>query len=291
MKKEKAKRSSFVFYDSFAQAIQMCPEEDQLELFKGIADYALNYKEHKFESTYSQLAWALIKPQLDANWSRYLNGCKGAVFGGKGGNPNFKKGQTNPYYPKHNPEDIPEDNPKITPNENENVNVNVNVNGGTGRETVEKKPVSTSRAFKKPSIEEVSAYVAQIGANIDAANFVDFYDSKGWMVGTSHMKDWKAAVRTWQRKRLNNMASSTTCQQTPQPTEDPQIASFKSWASLNTPYIFSRMVTHDYYEMQRIAENRAISQILSAMEKDHFKGDILPEFKIRYNLLEAAGSK
>lgn len=290
MKKEKAKRSSFVFYDSFAQAIQMCPEKDQLELFKGIADYALNYKEHKFQSTYSQLAWALIKPQLDANWSRYLNGCKGAVFGGKGGNPNFKKGQTNPYYHKHNPEDIPEDNPKITPNENVNVNENVNENnnGGTGRETVEKKPVSTSRAFKKPSIGEVSAYIQEIGASIDASDFVDFYDSKGWMVGSNHMKDWKAAVRTWQRKRLNNMTEKTPSQTQ---TEDPHIASFKSWAALNTPYIYSRMKSHDFYEIKRIAESKAVSQILSLMEKDHFVGEILPEFKNRYSQWEAGALK
>lgn len=281
MKKEKAKRSSFVFYDSFAQAIQMCPEEDQLELFKGIADYALNYKEHKFESTYSQLAWALIKPQLDANWRRYLNGCKG---GAPMCNENARK------QPKNNQETT-----KKQPNENVNVNANANVddnnNGGTGRETVEKKPVSTSRAFKKPSIEEVSAYITEIGASIDASDFVDFYDSKGWMIGTSHMKDWKAAVRTWKRKRLNNMASSTTYQQTPQPTEDPQIASFKSWASQNTPYIYSQMSSHDFYEIKRIAESKAVSQILSLMEKDHFGGEILPEFKSRYNLWEAAGRR
>ena len=177
---------------------------------------------------------------------------------------------------------------------------NLEQNGTNGSDSVsdndsvsdiQKEKNKEKKGFKKPSIEEVSAYVTQIGASIDASDFVDFYDSKGWMIGTSHMKDWKAAVRTWKRKRLNNMASSTTCQQTPQPTEDPQIASFKSWASQNTPYIYSQMSSHDFYEIKRIAESKAVSQILSLMEKDHFGGEILPEFKSRYNLWEAAGRR
>ena len=39
--------------------------------------------------------------------------------------------------------------------------------------------------------------------NIDAENFLDFYESKGWMVGKNKMKDWKAAVRTWEKKNYN----------------------------------------------------------------------------------------
>ena len=35
---------------------------------------------------------------------------------------------------------------------------------------------------------------------MDASTFIDFYTSKGWMVGKNKMKDWKAAVRTWERK-------------------------------------------------------------------------------------------
>jgi hypothetical protein len=36
---------------------------------------------------------------------------------------------------------------------------------------------------------------------VDADAFVDFYESKGWLVGKNKMKDWKAAVRTWERNR------------------------------------------------------------------------------------------
>lgn len=54
--------------------------------------------------------------------------------------------------------------------------------------------------FLPPSVADVSAYCAERGNGIDAQRFVDFYAAKGWMIGKNHMKDWKAAVRTWERK-------------------------------------------------------------------------------------------
>lgn len=54
--------------------------------------------------------------------------------------------------------------------------------------------------FRPPTAEEVGAYAEGQGLAIDAASFVDFYASKGWKVGSSAMKDWKAAVRNWCRR-------------------------------------------------------------------------------------------
>ena len=53
--------------------------------------------------------------------------------------------------------------------------------------------------FTKPTVDEVRAYCKERGNNIDAQAFIDFYESKGWMIGKNHMKDWRAAVRTWER--------------------------------------------------------------------------------------------
>lgn len=58
--------------------------------------------------------------------------------------------------------------------------------------------------FKPPTVEEVSAYLNEKGYDIDPEAFVDFYASKGWKVGNSPMKDWKAAVGTWVRRRKND---------------------------------------------------------------------------------------
>lgn len=59
--------------------------------------------------------------------------------------------------------------------------------------------VSDTRAarFTPPSADDVSAYVQAQGYHVNAERFVAFYEQKGWMVGKNHMKDWKAAVRSW----------------------------------------------------------------------------------------------
>ena len=54
--------------------------------------------------------------------------------------------------------------------------------------------------FQKPTVDEVREYVSEMGYHINPNDFVDFYESKGWLVGKTPMKDWKAAVRNWESK-------------------------------------------------------------------------------------------
>lgn len=54
-----------------------------------------------------------------------------------------------------------------------------------------------------PKIEMVQAYISEHGYNVDAQSFMDFYDSKGWFVGRNKMKDWQAAVRTWNKNEYS----------------------------------------------------------------------------------------
>ena len=72
---------------------------------------------------------------------------------------------------------------------------------------VAKAPLSCKR-FVKPTLEEVKEYCLNRKNNIDAQQFIDFYESKGWKVGNQHMKDWKACVRTWeQRNKVENKST------------------------------------------------------------------------------------
>ncbi|HOR79076.1 MAG TPA: hypothetical protein PLG04_09865, partial [Anaerolineaceae bacterium] len=61
------------------------------------------------------------------------------------------------------------------------------------------------KRFEKPSLADVQAYCAERGNSVDAQKFVDYYESNGWRVGKNPMKDWRAAVRTWER---NNQQSN-----------------------------------------------------------------------------------
>lgn len=58
--------------------------------------------------------------------------------------------------------------------------------------------------FKPPTHEELKAYLLEKALNIDADQFIDFYESKGWYVGKNKMKCWKAAVRTWAKRGNHN---------------------------------------------------------------------------------------
>lgn len=74
-----------------------------------------------------------------------------------------------------------------------------------------------SSRFVKPTVEEVADYCKERNNGIDAQYFVDFYESKGWMVGKTKMKSWKASVRTWEKNNkervgyANNKSNKKRC--------------------------------------------------------------------------------
>ena len=90
--------------------------------------------------------------------------------------------------PQKNHRGTSEEHQRNTNNNINNIN-NINKKGG--------KP---QRVFVPPTLEEVSVYCKERNNGIDAQAFIDFYSSKGWMIGKNKMKDWKAAVRTWERR-------------------------------------------------------------------------------------------
>lgn len=65
-----------------------------------------------------------------------------------------------------------------------------------------------SKRFSPPTVEEVEEYCIERGNAVDAQSFVDFYESKGWYVGKTKMKDWKASVRTWEKNQQHNRNES-----------------------------------------------------------------------------------
>lgn len=77
--------------------------------------------------------------------------------------------------------------------EKESNNINV-----ITKEKVTEEP--KKKGFVKPTLEEVQAYIKEQRFIVNAETFIDYYESNGWKVGKNPMKDWKAAVRTWEQK-------------------------------------------------------------------------------------------
>lgn len=82
----------------------------------------------------------------------------------------------------------------------------------------EKNEKNNIKRFTPPTYEQVSSYCLERNNNVDAHRFVDHYEANGWMRGKTKMKDWKAAVRFWERsngggsKTNNNNLGHMDCE-------------------------------------------------------------------------------
>ena len=96
---------------------------------------------------------------------------------------------------------------------------------------------SKRKRFVKPTLSEIEQYCIERNNNVNAEQFFDYYESNGWKVGKNSMKDWKAAVRTWERSEyrktnskknskedainvVNNLMNKLGGVETEQPTTD-----------------------------------------------------------------------
>ena len=128
-----SKRDSYIFYRSFFEAVSELPDSDQLSIYKAISEYSLNFNEVDLKGL-PKTIFTLIKPQLEANNRRFLNGTKG-------GKP---------------PKEVTKPKPK--PNQNETkpeANSNVNVNGNVNNNDNNNNNIPTEEVFIAYAIEQV----------------------------------------------------------------------------------------------------------------------------------------
>jgi hypothetical protein len=167
------KRDTFIFYRSFYEAIIELPEENRCEIFNAIADYSLNFKDPNL-SGISKTVWILIKPQLDANNKRFLNGKK----------PKTKRKTEAKQKQKES---------KTEANNNNNNNNNNNV----GKHLFKNSPLYD----KKYYLDKIKETDFNINKPIDYGAYwysmFDYSEQNGKMY-----KDWLATARTWIRRDI-----------------------------------------------------------------------------------------
>lgn len=159
-------RNSFVFYRSFNEAMAELSESDQLTLYRAIVGYGLDGQEASFDSSYLRMAWKLIKPQLDANWRRYENGCKGGAPVGSRNNPSGRRGNQ------------PRTNQELTKNKrNDNDNDNVNVDNKESTIVPKKDELSLpAKSSMKQKQEAMLKHKAEFKEEL--SKFVGLYSSE-----------------------------------------------------------------------------------------------------------------
>lgn len=180
-------RNQFTFYKSYYDAISLLPEGDQAAVIMAVAAYALYEIEPDLEGVPASV-FTLIRPTLDA-------GRRKAESGRTGGKISKRKAKDKQTVSK------PEAKDKQTVREKEKeVEIEKELEIDILKEKDIKKKSSTPSRFTPPTVDEIRAYCAERGNDVDPDRFYDFYASKGWRVGQNPMRDWRAAVRTWERR-------------------------------------------------------------------------------------------
>ena len=189
-------KKSFVMYESWGAAIEKMSNEQAGELIKAIYAYQKD-PDAVPEDPALAFVFELIKQQLDADSQRYKEACAArSEAGKKGGRPKANASDKKQMVSAESKKSkCFSEKAKKADNDNEYDNDLKKENTIDGVK---------EKRFAPPTLENVSEYCLEMGyTNVDAARFIDFYTSNGWMVGKNRMKDWKAAVRNWDRREKN----------------------------------------------------------------------------------------
>lgn len=176
-------------YISYLESLAPFSNEEIGRIVKAMLTYAATGEVPQFDGN-ERFIWPTLKAQIDRDEAAYQERCeKNRANGAKGGRPPKKQTvilETEGFSEK--PKKAKE---KEKEKEKEN-------------DSIEADKPPTRHLFSPPSVEEVQAYCVEKGYNVDPERFVDYYTSNGWKVGRNPMKDWKAAVRSWERKEKPN---------------------------------------------------------------------------------------
>ena len=178
-------RESFVFH---AEYIADLPDDYKADFAMYAINYALNDEQPPLmQGTLEYSLWAKIERRIDQEREKYERVKEKRAAAGRkhtGNQYNAPKAESPQVPEKETSAEVPAE----------------------GTETAKPAPKAEKPKvpqFVKPTVEEIDGYCKERRNGLDAQQFFDFYESKGWKVGTAKMKDWRASVRTWEQRRKN----------------------------------------------------------------------------------------
>jgi hypothetical protein len=178
-------KKSFMAYVDWGEIFNQLDDDQAGRLAKHLFAY-VNDEDPQSEDAIINLAFTPIKQQLKRDLVKWEERAeRSRSNGSKGGRP-----------PKEEkPSGFSGLSEKPGKPDTVDVTVTVDVDDTVKEKVIKKKP----SGFQRPTLEEITAYCSERGNTIDPAAWLDHYESNGWKVGRNAMKDWKAAVRTWER--------------------------------------------------------------------------------------------
>ena len=220
---------SFVFYGTWEEQLECLDPATRVQFLEAIINYGLHEEEPDFTGL-AQALWIGIKNDMDNAKARRIKNIENGKLGGRPETPQEiqegicedlenglmqkeiaeKRGVSQQTVSNIKSKVFATKYQKPTPNtKNLDVDVDVDVDGNVdvkGNSGTIAPQAPPKRRFVKPTVDEIRAYCAERKNNIDAQYFWDYYEARGWKAGgRSAMKDWRAAVRTWEK---NNFQTS-----------------------------------------------------------------------------------
>ena len=188
-------RDSFVLYVRYLENIEILSMEQRGMLLTALMNYVAGHDIPEMDGM-TRMAYSFIKSQMDRDFEKYDEVCRKRAESGKlGGRPKKANGFTEKQEKAKKANGFSEKQ-KNPDNEYDHDNDH-------DKENIKRK------IFSPPTVDDVKAYCTERGNKVDPQSFVYFYESKGWMIGKNRMKDWKAAVRTWERSETKTRQGGT----------------------------------------------------------------------------------
>ena len=173
--------TGFFCQDEYLAKTTKLTDEEVGRLFRALMKYHANGEIVDLDVRES-IAFDFIREDIDKAEEAYANKCRQA-------SENRRKGLN-----QNSTNDNDRQRPSTSVNETDHNNVNKN---NDNKKEINKR---SNKRFTPPTLEEVTEYCQSRNNGVNPQRFIDFYASKGWMVGKNPMKDWKACVRTWEER-------------------------------------------------------------------------------------------
>ena len=182
-------REYVCLYHSYLKSVEPLNDAERGRLFTACLTYSMTGAEPDLRGN-ERFVWPTIREQIDRDTKKYSDFCKKQQ-------ENIRKR----WYPTvyDGTSGIPDDtkHTKEKEKEKENILSSPNVEDSIARTPARKR-------FTPPTLAEVTAYCRERQNAVDPQRFIDHYTANGWKVGKNSMKDWKAAVRTWEGKQRDS---------------------------------------------------------------------------------------
>ena len=179
-------REYVCLYHSYLKSVEPLNDAERGRLFTACLTYSMTGAEPDLRGN-ERFVWPTIREQIDRDTKKYSDFCKKQQ-------ENIRKRWDTTVY--DGTSGIPDDTKHTKEKEKEKAKIlsSPNVEDSIARTPARKR-------FTPPTLAEVTAYCRERQNAVDPQRFIDYYTANGWKVGKNSMKDWKAAVRTWEGKQ------------------------------------------------------------------------------------------